>query len=486
MTTMRLIAVSLLLCTAACAPVKPWERGVLAEPAMQPSADPMDDYVNEHVFFSKEAATGGRGVGGAAVAAISARLRRAVCGLLRRPRPGAWLLSGCALAPAAGAEAIDNEWVFDAAFLSYKEADDRVAVEKFVIDVAGNLSERDNVDLKVVFDTMTGATPTGAVETSNVVSVTGTSGAGGFTAGGQATALAPFEDNRLAVNVAWTREHSRRWRSQFGASVSVESDYTSMGGSYTWLLDTADKLHTFSLGLGFAHDQISQTGGQTPAPLSDVNDQRFLERGERNTFEFLAGLTSVLGKRTVWVNNLWWNGSDGYHSDPYKVVSVANSDDVEFVRLYEKRPEKRRRKVFYSELIQRFGQAQTMHLSYRYYTDDWAVESHTMELTYRFGLARGQYVEPLLRVYRQSAADFFVRSIPVADYQAGRLPDYASADNRLDDVQGGAVGIKFGKPVGENGEVRFRLMGIGWQAENAVIDQTRAVLLQMSFRKGFF
>lgn len=44
--------------------LKPWDRNLLAEDKMQLVADPIDDYMNEHIFFSKEASHGGQGVGG--------------------------------------------------------------------------------------------------------------------------------------------------------------------------------------------------------------------------------------------------------------------------------------------------------------------------------------------------------------------------------------------------------------------------------------
>lgn len=43
--------------------VRPWERGTLAEDAMRLGGDPVDGYVDEHIYFSKEASTGGSGVG---------------------------------------------------------------------------------------------------------------------------------------------------------------------------------------------------------------------------------------------------------------------------------------------------------------------------------------------------------------------------------------------------------------------------------------
>lgn len=44
--------------------VKPWEKDILAQDSMQIPADPMHAYTNEHIYFSKEAASGGNGVGG--------------------------------------------------------------------------------------------------------------------------------------------------------------------------------------------------------------------------------------------------------------------------------------------------------------------------------------------------------------------------------------------------------------------------------------
>ena len=45
--------------------VKPWERQYLADSAMDPNRDPLGTEMADHVYFSREAAQGGRGVGGA-------------------------------------------------------------------------------------------------------------------------------------------------------------------------------------------------------------------------------------------------------------------------------------------------------------------------------------------------------------------------------------------------------------------------------------
>jgi len=44
--------------------VKPWQRARLADYTMRPDRDPLQIANSEHVYFSRESATGGRGVGG--------------------------------------------------------------------------------------------------------------------------------------------------------------------------------------------------------------------------------------------------------------------------------------------------------------------------------------------------------------------------------------------------------------------------------------
>jgi hypothetical protein len=44
--------------------VQPWDRDVLARDDMQLVADPLDESLDEHIYFSKEASSGGQGFGG--------------------------------------------------------------------------------------------------------------------------------------------------------------------------------------------------------------------------------------------------------------------------------------------------------------------------------------------------------------------------------------------------------------------------------------
>jgi hypothetical protein len=44
--------------------VKPWERDILAREEMQLGSDPLDAAIDDHLYFSKEASSGGRSFAG--------------------------------------------------------------------------------------------------------------------------------------------------------------------------------------------------------------------------------------------------------------------------------------------------------------------------------------------------------------------------------------------------------------------------------------
>lgn len=60
------LAAALILLASGCSSmgVEPWERDVLAKDEMQLLSDPLEASIDDHIYFSKEASSGGRGFGG--------------------------------------------------------------------------------------------------------------------------------------------------------------------------------------------------------------------------------------------------------------------------------------------------------------------------------------------------------------------------------------------------------------------------------------
>ena len=62
--TLLLITLASLLAGCSNMGVKPWQRDVLARPDMALDSDPLSNGLDDHIYFSKEASSGGRGFGG--------------------------------------------------------------------------------------------------------------------------------------------------------------------------------------------------------------------------------------------------------------------------------------------------------------------------------------------------------------------------------------------------------------------------------------
>ncbi|EDY85086.1 hypothetical protein VDG1235_4720 [Verrucomicrobiia bacterium DG1235] len=52
------------LLLSGCETVQPWEKGNLADYTMKADRDSLEGVMTAHVYFSREASTGGEGVGG--------------------------------------------------------------------------------------------------------------------------------------------------------------------------------------------------------------------------------------------------------------------------------------------------------------------------------------------------------------------------------------------------------------------------------------
>jgi hypothetical protein len=64
-TKLRFVAVMAIL-AGGCSSmgVEPWERDILAKDEMQLTTDAVEAQIDDHIYFSKEASSGGRGFGG--------------------------------------------------------------------------------------------------------------------------------------------------------------------------------------------------------------------------------------------------------------------------------------------------------------------------------------------------------------------------------------------------------------------------------------
>lgn len=54
----------IVISSSGCTTVQPWEKDLLSDPAMALVPDPLEAAIDDHIYFSKEASSGGRGFSG--------------------------------------------------------------------------------------------------------------------------------------------------------------------------------------------------------------------------------------------------------------------------------------------------------------------------------------------------------------------------------------------------------------------------------------
>ncbi|MBF0219850.1 MAG: DUF3570 domain-containing protein [Gammaproteobacteria bacterium] len=377
-------------------------------------------------------------------------------------------LATCSLL--ASGQSSANEWQLDSALLYYSE-NDRVSVVEPLLMGRRDLNNGDQLNLSLVVDSMTGASPNGATTTNQLQTFTSPSGKSLHQVNPGELPANSFRDQSLSVAGGYTHGVAPLLKNSIGGNFSAESDYSALGFTDTLLIDLENRLTTFTLAAG-ATFAFVDAAGATPVPLSRVNSASVgsaatpdtvseesstynLFNGEgKESFDLLFGITQVLSPRTLVQLNYSYTRQQGYLNDPYKIISEIDPKSGDTLGyFYESRPDNRNSHALFGQWIHHL-QEDVVRLSYRYYRDAWGVNAHTAEIKYRYELGNDAYLQPQLRLYQQSAADFYRHSLP-SDLSVNEV----SADLRLAKIKSRTIGLKFGMPLGEslNGKFSVRL-----------------------------
>jgi len=385
--------------------------------------------------------------------AIGATLANATCGLL----------GALPAAPVAAQEVSD--WEIDTSILYYGEDNERVKDVSLMTSARRALDEDRSFDLSLTVDSLTGATPSGAVPSSQPQTFTSPSGKDSYVIEPGAPPLdGSFLDTRFALSGNWRQSLGDSMRWSAGLSASHEYDYLHIGVNGRIERDFNQRNSTVYLGAAYGQDDISPVGG-TPiglAPMLEVDNQASkLGDDSKSVVDLLVGATQVLTRRSVMEVAYSYGLSDGYLSDPYKFLSVVDRGTGLPVAgpagsglnlyLYESRPDSRTKQSLFAEWRYALDR-DSLALNYRIMNDDWDVTSQTIDARYHWNFTPNSYLEPHVRYYTQNAADFY-RTVLFNDEA---LPAFASADHRLADLDSYTAGLKYGRRTA-HGEFSVRL-----------------------------
>ncbi len=352
-------------------------------------------------------------------------------------------------APPAVAQTESPGWEFDSALLIYNETG-RVSAVEPVVSATRTTDAGSTLTFKGVIDVLTGASATGAVPTDQAQTFTRPSGNGSYTvAAGETPLDDTFKDTRGAISADWEAAISRTLRYGVGANFSTEFDYRSVSLNGRILKDLNQKNTTLSFGLSQAQDTISPVGG-VPEALQRMSVADYASRpssDDKSVTDILIGVTQVVDARSFIQFNYGLTSSSGYHTDPYKLVSLVGADGRPFEGasttpsvIFEKRPDSRTRHSLFSRYRRLLNSGNIVDVSYRFTNDDWGVGTHTIDTKYRLVMSERRYLQARFRYYMQSAADFYTPFIRQGD----PVGEYASADYRLGDMTAFTVGLEYG------------------------------------------
>jgi hypothetical protein len=333
---------------------------------------------------------------------------------------------------------------FDSALAYYRE-DGRIQAIEPVVNVSKTFASGDVASLNVTFDSLSGASPNGAVP-SNVPQTFASPSGTSLTTGRHLYTIAPgrlpadpnYQDDRIAVAAQWELPLSRLTHLSLGGKVSGEDDFISATLSASIAQDFNERNTTLLLGINNEFDSLRPIGG---APVPDSDYAAFDKDGTKTKdgLGVLLGLTQVMTRHWLSELNLSWDRFHGYLNDPYKITSVLDAAGNTLGYVYESRPDERTRKSVYLENRVGWKNA-SAGLALRYMQDDWGIHSDTAQAHVHFSFAnRQQYLEPSIRWYRQSAANFYMPWLteekPASAFQA--------SDSRLGAFHAFTYGVKY-------------------------------------------
>ncbi|QIR13905.1 DUF3570 domain-containing protein [Shewanella aestuarii] len=361
----------------------------------------------------------------------------------------------------------NDDWNVDAAIMYYGEQE-RVQAVEAIGNVQKAFGDSSLLDMKLVVDTLTGASASGAVAQSQEQTFTRPSGKGQYNvAAGETPLDDTFHDTRVQLSANWQEILNPDWTVNAGVYGSKEYDYFSLGLNAGVERSFNKNNTTLALSGAYANDTVDPVGGR-PVALSNMvfrqdydNDEAYqaafdatrLEGDDtKQTADVMLSLTQILNRNWLMQANYGFSSVSGYMTDPYKILTEVDTNGIAQGYRYENRPDSR---LKHSVFLMAKGALDSgvVDFSYRYNTDDWDIQSHTLETHYRYYFAPNFYGQIHLRYYQQQAAEFYQPFLK-AD-QA--LPEFASADYRIGDMDAYTVGLKFGHRLSGGHEMSYRI-----------------------------
>lgn len=306
---------------------------------------------------------------------------------------------------------------------NYKEAplpQDKLGLgsdQRYTIDVShlkfkAPVSTDTELTVSALRETMSGASPWYVAPDAEGVPVQVMSGA-------------TISEERSELGVDF-RSYNANSEVTLSGGYSTENDYqsASFGFSGAWRLN--QNLTTINYGANTSIDYLDPTDAEAFDRPTDES---------KNRVGMMLGVSQVVSKTALVGASLGYARLEGYLSDPYKRAFVAGST------VRDSRPESHDQISLELMLRQYFdGAGAALHADYRYFSSNWEIDSHTLNLSWYQNLGANWQLIPSLRYYQQSEAAFYQPY-----YTQSRSDGFYSSDYRLSDFSASSGQLKLSK-----------------------------------------
>jgi hypothetical protein len=236
---------------------------------------------------------------------------------------------------------------------------------------------------------------------------------------------ASIEDTRTEVSVT-TRYYFDRGNGGLNVTYSDEDDYESRAIGLDGAFNSADGMTTYSAAISASDDDIDPTqGGMQRNPIGNES---------KDIYSAWVGVSRIVSQRAMVRFGVSYTYRDGFLTDPYKYNDSRPGHRKEWTV-----------STGYRQFFETLNGA--VHVDYRYFNDDWDVQSHTVDVAWVQNINPVVQLTPFIRYYSQDEAKFFYNVVPNELVNDPDNPDYAD-DYRLSSFGAFSYGLRASRVIG--------------------------------------
>jgi hypothetical protein len=209
-----------------------------------------------------------------------------------------------------------------------------------------------------------------------------------------------IKDERKQKSLSFDYIHDKT-QYNFSYTDSTERDYTSNTLHFSLSQDMFGDLTTVSLGFTDSRDKVGENDGKSFAP-----DVVWLGHAESRSYQ--AGVSQIITKSLITGVTLEVITDQGYLANPYREIRFLDqSTPLGYSFASQVYPNTHTSTAVEARAKYFLPYRAAASVSYRYYSDTWAVHGNTIELGYTQPISNLWILEGRVRHYSQNHASFY-------------------------------------------------------------------------------